>query len=90
MKNKGQKISQDFQRWLLALVAIAFLTSTAFLWFSQTKLSETNTTNLLHLNLSDVDQDIKDLSDENLLRVTRRIARELNKRDSVKIGRAHV
>ena len=83
MKNKGQKISQDFQRWLLALVAIAFLTSTAFLWFSQTKLSETNTTNLLHLNLSDVDQDIKDLSDENLLRVTRRIARELNKRDSV-------
>lgn len=83
MKNKGQKISQDFQRWLLALVVIAFLTSTAFLWFSQTKLSETNTTNLLHLNLSDVDQDIKDLSDENLLRVTRRIARELNKRDSV-------
>ena len=25
MKNKGQKISQAFQRWLLALVAIAFL-----------------------------------------------------------------
>ena len=81
-KNKGQKISQAFQRWLLALVAIAFLTSTAFLWFSQTKLSETNTTNLLHLNLSDVDQDIKDLSDDNLLRVTRRIARELNKKDT--------
>ena len=83
MKNKGQKISQAFQRWLLALVAIAFLTSTAFLWFSQTRLSETNTTNLLHLNLSDVDQDIKDLSDDNLLRVTRRIAREMNNRDSV-------
>ena len=81
-KNKGQKISQAFQRWLLALVAIAFLTSTAFLWLSQTKLSETNTTNLLHLNLSDVDQDIKDLSDDNLLRVTRRIARELNKKDT--------
>ena len=83
MKNKGQKISQAFQRWLLALVAIAFLTSTAFLWFSQTRLSETNTTNLLQLNLSDVDQDIKDLSDDNLLRVTRRIAREMNNRDSV-------
>ena len=80
---KVHKISQDFQRWLLALVAIAFLTSTAFLWVSQTRLSETNTNNLLQLNLSDVEQDIKDLSDDNLLKVTRRIARELNKKDTV-------
>ena len=83
MKNKGQKISQAFQRWLLALVAIAFLTSTAFLWFSQTRLSEDNTHNLLKLNILDVEQDIKDLSDENLLKVTHRIAKELNKKDSV-------
>ncbi len=81
MKNKGLKISQSFQRWLLVLVAIAFFTSTAFLWFSQTKLSEDNTYNLLKLNISDVQQDIKDLSDENLLRVTHRIARELSKID---------
>ena len=81
MKNKGIKISQSFQRWLLVLVAIAFFTSTAFLWFSQTRLSEDNTYNLLKLNISDVQQDIKDLSDENLLRVTHRIARELNKID---------
>ena len=81
MKNKGLKISQSFQRWLLVLVAIAFFTSTAFLWFSQTRLSEDNTYNLLKLNISDVQQDIKDLSDENLLRVTHRIARELNKID---------
>ena len=80
---KVHKISQDFQRWLLALVAIAFLTSTAFLWVSQTRLSETNTNNLLHLNLSDVEQDIRDLSDDNLLKVTRRIARELNKKDTI-------
>jgi serine phosphatase RsbU (regulator of sigma subunit) len=81
MKNKGLKISQSFQRWLLVLVVIAFFTSTAFLWFSQTSLSEDNTYNLLKLNISDVQQDIKDLSDENLLRVTRRIAKELNKID---------
>ena len=81
MKNKGLKISQSFQRWLLVLVVIAFFTSTAFLWFSQTSLSEDNTYNLLKLNISDVQQDIKDLSDENLLRVTHRIARELNKID---------
>lgn len=83
MKNKGQKISQSFQRWLLVLVTIAFLTSTAFLWISQTKLSEDNTYNLLQLNISDVKQDIKDLSDENLLSITRRIAKELNQREQV-------
>ncbi len=83
MQKKGQKISQSFQRWLLALVTIAFLTSTAFLWFSQTKLSEDNTYNLLQLNISDVKQDIKDLSDENLLLITHRIAKELERKEQV-------
>ncbi len=78
MKRKGQKISQAFQLWLLALVTIAFLTSTAFLWFSQTKLSEDNTYNLLKLNISDVKQDVNDLSNENLLALTRRIAKDIN------------
>lgn len=83
MDKKGQKISHAFQRWLLALVAIALFTSTAFLWFSQTKLSEDNTHNLLKLNISDVEQDIKDLSDENLLSITRRIANDLSQKEEV-------
>lgn len=83
MDKKGQKISHAFQRWLLALVAIALFTSTAFLWFSQTKLSEDNTHNLLKLNISDVEQDIKDLSDENLLSITRRIANDLSQKEKV-------
>jgi len=78
MKNKKAKISHSFQRWLLILVAIAFLITTAFLWLIQTRLSENNAVSLLELNLSDVREDIIDASDENLLRLTRSVAADLN------------
>ena len=39
---KKTKLSQSFQRWLIVLVAIAFLATTAFLWLIQTRLSENN------------------------------------------------
>lgn len=80
---KKQNISQAFQKWLLLLVTLAFLATTVFLWFIQTELSETNAERLLALNISDVRQDIIDASDENLLKLTRRIADELNKTDSI-------
>lgn len=83
MKNKKTKLSQSFQRWLIVLVAIAFLVTTAFLWLIQTRLSEDNAINLLALNLSDVREDIIDASDENLLRLTRRIASDLNAMETI-------
>ncbi len=78
MKTKKTRLSQSFQRWLIVLVAFAFLATTVFLWFIQTGLSENNAVNLLRLNLSDVREDISDASDENLLRLARRIAEDLN------------
>ncbi len=83
MKKKKQKISGAFGRWLLVLVIIAFLATTAFLWLFQTKLSEDNAVNLLALNISDVREDIIDASDENLLRLTKEIAAELNATENV-------
>ena len=47
-KEKHQKISQVFQKWLLLVVCVAFLVTTAFLWFFQTNLSQRNAINLLH------------------------------------------
>ena len=78
MKTKKAKLSQSFQRWLIVLVAIAFLATTAFLWLIQTRLSENNAISLLALNLSDVREDIIDASDANLLKLTRSVAQELN------------
>ena len=83
LMNKKTKISHAFQRWLLVLVIIAFLTTTAFLWLIQTKLSENSAISLLELNLLDVREDIIDASDENLLGLTGRVAAELNALDKI-------
>lgn len=83
MKNKKQNISSAFRRWLLVLVVIAFLATTAFLWISQTKISQNNAINLLTLNISDVREDIIDASDENLLKLTNQIADDLNQSKSI-------
>ncbi|MBR5287216.1 MAG: SpoIIE family protein phosphatase [Clostridia bacterium] len=83
MKNKKTKLSQSFQRWLLILVVIAFLATTAFLWLIQTRLSHNNAVSLLELNLSDVRQDIIDASDAHLLKLARSIADDLNAMESI-------
>ncbi len=83
MKKKKQNISGAFRRWLLVLVVIAFLATTAFLWISQTKISQNNAINLLELNISDVREDIIDASDENLLKLTRQIADDLNNAEKI-------
>jgi len=83
MKSKKVKLSQSFQRWLIVLVSIAFLATTAFLWLIQTRLSEENAIHLLALNLSDVREDVIDASDGNLLKLTRRVADDLNAAEEI-------
>ena len=83
MKNSKTKLSQSFQRWLIVLVAVAFLATTAFLWLIQSRLSENNAINLLRLNLSDVREDIIDASDNHLLKLSRSIAKELDARENI-------
>ncbi len=83
MKTKKQRIAGSFQRWLFLLVVVAFLTTTAFLWISQTELAENNAINILSLNISDVNEDINDASDENLLSLAYAVAEELNKAETI-------
>lgn len=78
-----KNISQTFQRWLLVCVVVGFLCTTTFSWALQTKLSESDATNLIKLNIDDVKQDITDASDKNLLSVTRLVADEINKAGAV-------
>ena len=83
MKRKNKRISQSFLRWLLVLVSVAFLATTVFLWIIQTRLSEENAISLLALNLSDVREDVSDASDENLLKLTHRVADDLNRMKTI-------
>lgn len=80
---KKKKIARSFQGWLSVVIIIAFLVTTACLWIIQTKLSENNAIRLLSLNISDVREDINDASDENLLKLTHEIAKELNGAGSI-------
>ena len=86
MQKKKMNIATAFRKWLLLLVALAFLATTAFLWVSQTKLAEHNAVNILSLNIHDVNADIHDASDENLLNLAYQIADELNKADGITDG----
>ena len=83
IQKKKMNIATAFRKWLLMLVALAFLATTAFLWVSQTKLAEHNAVNILSLNIHDVNADIHDASDENLLNLAHQIADELNKTDGI-------
>ena len=83
MNKTKMRLSQSFQRWLIILVAIAFLATTAFLWLIQTRLSHENAIRLLELNLADVREDIIDASDANLLKLTRSVAQELNAQENI-------
>lgn len=76
-KPKEKKLSQSFQHWLLLLVSIAFLVTTALLWIIQTRLSEDSAINLMKLNISDVYQDVIDASNDNLLSLTHAITAEV-------------
>ena len=67
-------ISRAFLRWLLVIVVVGFLSSMAFTWIHQTNMSQTSADNLLRINVQDVRQDVIDASNENLLKLTRRIA----------------
>ncbi len=78
LRREQKKLSQAFQRGLLLCVVIAFCITCFFTVVLQTKLSEDDAENLLALNIRDVRADIRDASDENLLRITREVAEKLD------------
>lgn len=72
-----RNISQTFQRLLLICVVIAFLATNAFTNMFQTNLAESTAKQTLQTNIEDVKNDIRDASDETLLRLTSEMAKRL-------------
>jgi len=73
-----KQISQTFQRWLALVIVVSFMITTVFSHVLQSELSKTNASSLIGLNVSDVEQDIHDASNENILELTREIAELFN------------
>ena len=71
---KNRQISQIFQFLLLICVVIAFAVTTGFTASLQTRIAYANADKLLRLNLEDAEKDIRETSDENLLKIARSIA----------------
>lgn len=78
-----RKLTQSFSRWLLAIVMIAFVVTGLFIYFLQTNFSNSNNVNVLQLNLEDVKADIRDASDQNLLKLARTVADDLNRAEAI-------
>lgn len=75
--HKSKKpISQTFSVWLLVCIVIAFISTSIFTSVLQTKMSESETEEVIRTNLNDVYKDISDASDENLLEKTDKIRQE--------------
>lgn len=77
-KKHSARISQTIQRWLLVTVAFAFIVTTAFLFQFQTGIANRQVNAYLNLAASDVVSDIDDASGENLMNLTKKVARELS------------
>lgn len=88
VRNELKNISQSFQRWLLACVTIGFLATTIFTWALQTELSINDARQLVNLNIKDVCEDVLDASNENLLRITKDIAQQINEAEAAGLAGA--
>lgn len=73
-----KKLSQTFSRWLMLVILAALCCTSVITFILQTSFSSRNSDALLTLNIEDVKADIEDASDENLLRLTRNVAADIN------------
>lgn len=82
--DKGQRqLTHIFSGWLSLVVLAAFCFTGVFTYFLQTSFSASGNKSLLNLNIEDVKADIEDASDKNLLRITRGIAKALDKAEAI-------
>ncbi len=71
------RISQTVQRWLLVTVILAFIATTGFVFSLQNEIASAQTDSLLDLALSGVVSDIRDTSDQNMIRTARLVAADV-------------
>ncbi len=76
-RQRKNGLSQIFLRWLLICIVVACSLTCAYTWFIQTEMAVTDVVDDLRLNISDLQDEILELSDKNLLRVTQKVATQI-------------
>lgn len=75
--SRKENITQTFQRWLLVCVVLAFGVTTVFTHAFQSRIAYATLDYTLRAHMEDVCKDINDVSNRNLLNITREIASAL-------------
>ncbi len=63
-------ISRTFQTWLFICIVVAYVLTSTYTYMLQSQMSNTETETVIKTSIDDVNQDIQDMSDENLLNKT--------------------
>lgn len=74
-KKQERDVSQTVQRWLLGTVLVALAATSVFIYTLQETSAQAQLDKLLNIALKETAADIEDASDENLLNLTKNIAR---------------
>lgn len=86
-KHKEPKLlSQIFQNNLFVCFALAFLATFSFSYVIQTQLAIKETENILQLNIDDIKNSINDEANNNLLKVTKIIVKDIEENDDININ----
>ena len=72
-KKSIERISNTFQRWLLACIVIAYLITSTFTYVLQNGMVRIETQDIFTTAINDVQKDIKDKSDQQLLSIAKDI-----------------
>ena len=83
------RISQTIQRWLLIAVALAFAVTSLFVFSFQNTMAVTQMESQLTQALDDVETDVRESSDNNLLYVTRALAKRIGQDSLQKLAKEH-
>lgn len=75
--SRKENITQTFQRWLLVCVVLAFGVTAVFTHAFQSRIAYATLDYTLRAHMEDVCKDINDVSNRNLLNITREIASAL-------------
>ena len=77
------RLSQRFQRGLLICTLVIFSLTGIFTYTLQARLSDTENDELLRLAIQDLRADVENASDDNLLEITHKVARDITARGYV-------
>ena len=85
IKMKGERIANTFQRWLLLVIVLAFVATSAFTYFLQDGIVNIETQDVFKTAIGDVEADIVGKSDAQLLEIAQAVKKDYEEDTSISL-----